>query len=118
MLASAHTLNPAVDSSGRVLQKPSIPVAVGSGTAAAAAAAAVPEGCLAYEDLRVRYESSGSIVLGFYRSSNQELVLNPDRGAWCEPGDALVALTSASGESEKSVRCRHMCVALYHTSVA
>lgn len=67
---------------------------------AATAAAAAAEGNLLYEDVRVRYEGSGSIVLGFYRSSSQELVLNPDRGAWCEPGDALVALTRASGESE------------------
>jgi hypothetical protein len=107
MLASAPSLNPAADKSGRVLHNTSMSLPLGgrttqlTGTAAAAAAAAVPEGCLSYEDVRVRFEGSGSIVLGFYRSSTQELVLNPGRGAWCEPGDALVALTRVTGESEK-----------------
>lgn len=71
-------------------------------TAAAAAGglsavSAAPEGAMFYDEVRVRYECSGSIALGFYRSSNQELVLNPVKGAWCEPGDVLIALTRSEG---------------------
>jgi hypothetical protein len=70
-----------------------------SGTAAAAAAAA-PEGALLFEEVRLRYEGSGSIVLGYYHSSADELVLNPAKGAWCEPGDVLVTLTRTAGERQ------------------
>lgn len=66
---------------------------------------AAPEDSLLFEDVRVRYEGSGSIVLGFYRSSDQELVLNPGKGVWCEAGDVLVALTRCYGESVRVVQC-------------
>jgi multimeric flavodoxin WrbA len=59
----------------------------------------VPEGALLYDEVRLRYESSGSIVVGYYSSGSQELVLNPVKGCWCEAGDVLVALTRTSGKA-------------------
>jgi hypothetical protein len=80
--------------------------AVGASPAAGGAAAATwaayitpaPAGSLLYDDVRVRYEGSGSIAIGFYRGSDQELVLNPVKGAWCEAGDVLVAISHSAGE--------------------
>ena len=82
---------------GTGVQPPAAAAAIG--TTAAGATEGVPEGALLYDEVQLRYESSGSIVVGYYSSGSQELVLNPVKGCWCEAGDVLVALTRTSGKA-------------------